>query len=92
MPIFEYKCTDCSNEFEELVFDREECPPCPKCHSTKTEKLMSAVRAKVGGGASAPAEGGIAPTPSADGDSGASFSATSPCAGCSGGDCSSCGS
>ncbi|NDV20397.1 zinc ribbon domain-containing protein [Pseudodesulfovibrio sp. JC047] len=85
MPIFEYKCSDCGHEFEELVFDRDECPPCPKCQSANTGKLMSAVRSKVNGGASAPAAnpGG--------GDSGPSFSATSPCSGCSGGDCSNCG-
>lgn len=88
MPIFEYKCKDCGNEFEELVFDREECPPCPKCDSAKTGKLMSAVRAKVGGGAAAPMDGGES---GGEADSGASFSSSSPCSGCSGGDCSSCG-
>jgi putative FmdB family regulatory protein len=83
MPIFEYKCNDCGNEFEELVFDRDECPPCPKCASDKTDKLMSAVRSRVGGGA-----------PDMGGDSepaAAPAAAPSPCAGCSGGDCSSCG-
>ena len=85
MPIFEYKCNDCGNEFEELVFDRDECPPCPKCQSAKTAKLMSAVRSKVGGGAPAPETG------SGETDSGSSFSSSSPCAGCSGGDCSNCG-
>lgn len=87
MPIFEYKCADCGHEFEELVFDRDECPPCPKCQSEETGKLMSAVRSRVGGGASAPAES------SAGGDEGGlSSSVSSPCSGCSGGDCSSCGS
>ncbi|BCS89659.1 FmdB family zinc ribbon protein [Pseudodesulfovibrio sediminis] len=83
MPIFEYKCSDCDNEFEELVFDRDECPPCPKCQSANTGKLMSAVRSKVGGFA-----------PDTGGDSGsnaAAPSAPSGCSGCSGGDCSSCG-
>ncbi|WP_319541897.1 zinc ribbon domain-containing protein [uncultured Pseudodesulfovibrio sp.] len=84
MPIFEYKCSDCDHEFEELVFDRDECPPCPKCQSEKTGKLMSAVRSRIGG-ASAPQSGG------SDSDSGTSFSSSSPCSGCSGGDCSSCG-
>ncbi|MBG0789400.1 MAG: zinc ribbon domain-containing protein [Desulfovibrionaceae bacterium] len=89
MPIFEYKCNDCGHEFEELVFDREECPPCPKCQSEKTGKLMSAVRSKVGGFRPDTGDSGGS---SADADSGSSFSASSPCAGCSGGDCSSCGS
>lgn len=81
MPIFEYTCTECGHEFEELVFDREECPPCPKCSSTKTGKLMSAVRSKVGG--NAPDMGGESEAPAAP-------AAPSGCAGCSGGDCSGC--
>ncbi|GEM_PF-1681027 len=48
MPIYEYKCRECGFEFEELVFNRDECPKCPKCGSPKTEKLMSACKAKTG--------------------------------------------
>lgn len=81
MPIFEYKCNDCDNEFEELVFDRDECPPCPKCDSANTGKLMSAVRSRTSGGASeSGGESDTAPAPAA----------ASGCAGCSGGNCSSC--
>lgn len=90
MPIFEYKCNDCGNEFEELVFDRDECPACPKCQSTKTGKLMSAVRSKVGGFRPDTGDSGGA-SDSADSGGGSDFSSSSPCAGCSGGDCSSCG-
>jgi len=82
MPIFEYACNDCGNEFEELVFDRDECPACPKCGSAKTGKLMSAVRSRVGSGV--PDSGQSEPAAS-------SSAASSGCAGCSGGDCSSCG-
>ena len=78
MPIFEYTCEECGREFEELVFDRDECPPCPECASDRTCKLMSAVRSRVGG--STPEPSGDAPAPAA----------ASGCAGCSGGDCSSC--
>jgi len=42
MPIYEYKCRECGNEFEELVFSRDELPPCSECGSRKVEKLMSA--------------------------------------------------
>ncbi len=42
MPIYEYICADCENEFEELVFSRDETPPCPKCGSKNVTKLMSA--------------------------------------------------
>ncbi|OEU71012.1 MAG: FmdB family transcriptional regulator [Desulfovibrio sp. S3730MH75] len=81
MPIYEYKCADCGIEFEELVFNRDECPPCPECKSESTGKLISACKFKTGGGS----------------EEGAASSATAPssgssaCAGCSGGDCSSCG-
>lgn len=49
MPIYEYKCSDCGNEFEELVFNQDDAVTCPECKSEKTEKLMSACSAKTGG-------------------------------------------
>lgn len=52
MPIFEYKCAKCDNEFEELVFSQDELPPCPKCQSKDVDKLMSAAAVKTDGGSS----------------------------------------
>jgi putative FmdB family regulatory protein len=40
MPIYEYLCNACTDEFEELVFG-DEIPPCPNCGSDQTSKLMS---------------------------------------------------
>ena len=83
MPIFEYVCTRCKNQFEELVFGQDETAVCPSCGSTNTKKLMSCCRAKVGagtGGDDAPAATASAPARSGGG-----------CAGCSGGSCSTCG-
>ncbi len=77
MPIFEYKCADCGEEFEELVFGDDK-PACPKCSSNNTNKLMSCCRFGSGGGSPIT-------------DRASSPSAGSGCAGCSGGDCSSCG-
>ena len=86
MPIFEYSCNACSHEFEELVFSRDECPPCPECGSEDTGKLMSACRAKTGG--ATPDVPDAAPSgPTYNG-----IGSANACAGCSGGDCSSCGS
>jgi putative FmdB family regulatory protein len=36
MPIFEYKCLKCGNQFEHLVIPttKDEEPTCPKCQST----------------------------------------------------------
>jgi len=49
MPIYEYICKECGNEFEELVFSQDASAPCPKCGSEKTEKLMSACAVKTDG-------------------------------------------
>lgn len=43
MPIYEYKCTDCSTQFElRHGFDTETELPCPKCKG-KTRRVFSAV-------------------------------------------------
>ncbi len=40
MPIFEYRCTSCQNEFETLVRSGD-IPACPKCASQNLAKLLS---------------------------------------------------
>jgi len=40
MPIFEYACPRCGNEFEALVRS-DTTPECPGCHSTQLEKKLS---------------------------------------------------
>ncbi len=44
MPIYEFKCKKCGEEFEQILFasDREEAVACPVCKSKQTRKLMSA--------------------------------------------------
>ena len=78
MPIYEYKCTDCNEEFEALVFKSDETVPCPKCEGKNIKRLMSACRHATGGsdagaGYSAPSSG-----------------SSSSCAGCTSGNCSTC--
>jgi putative FmdB family regulatory protein len=41
MPIFEYTCADCGSDFEELVFSRDETPPCPDCGCEDVAKRLS---------------------------------------------------
>jgi len=41
MPIFEYACKSCGNEFETLVRPNTDPPACPACKSTELEKLIS---------------------------------------------------
>jgi putative FmdB family regulatory protein len=40
MPLYEYVCTDCDNEFEALV-KHDEQAECPSCESAKTERRLS---------------------------------------------------
>lgn len=40
MPIYEYRCTKCSHEFEKLVRNNE-LPACPQCAAAEVEKKLS---------------------------------------------------
>lgn len=42
MPIYEYECCDCENEFEMFttLHERDQVK-CPKCHSKKVKRLIS---------------------------------------------------
>ncbi len=41
MPIYEYRCRACENQFELLVL-KSDTPACPACESADVEKLLSA--------------------------------------------------
>jgi putative FmdB family regulatory protein len=42
MPLYEYRCESCGNEFEELVSaSAEHGPPCPECGAEKPKRLYS---------------------------------------------------
>ncbi|MDR1659125.1 MAG: zinc ribbon domain-containing protein [Desulfovibrio sp.] len=75
MPIYEYLCEKCGNEFEELVFG-EDVPSCPQCGKKTTRRLMSRP-ARYRDGSS--------------GGEGVSSGSSGRCGGCSGGNCASCG-
>lgn len=47
VPLFEYRCDDCRQEFELLV-RRLEDVNCPRCGSRDLEKLLSATASSVG--------------------------------------------
>jgi putative FmdB family regulatory protein len=49
MPIYDYACSKCAEQFEVLVRNGEPVA-CPECGSTKLEKLLSAPVAHVAGG------------------------------------------
>lgn len=76
MPIYEYACCNCSEEFEKLVFRSDEAVTCPKCESTNVQKKMSVCGFKSGG------DKGAA--------SSRTSSVSSGCSGCAGGSCATC--
>ena len=78
MPLYEYVCTKCSKEFEELILKEGEQVSCPACGDKQTKKLLSRCRAKFAGGG----DPGEIPGSSSSGGS---------CSSCSGGSCASCG-
>jgi putative FmdB family regulatory protein len=49
MPIHEYKCDDCKEEYEELVALSEKSnPPCPACKSENTQRKISSCSSSAG--------------------------------------------
>jgi len=48
MPIYEYHCNECNNEFEKLMGfsdPQSNAPECPVCNSTNTRKRLSTIAA-----------------------------------------------
>jgi putative FmdB family regulatory protein len=41
MPIYEYECDGCGNQFEQLVRGGESAPACPRCQSDAVRRLHS---------------------------------------------------
>jgi len=53
MPIYEFRCNECGEEFEKFVVSQVKCP---KCGSDKVVKKISACA--IGGGDSSTSSGG----------------------------------
>jgi putative FmdB family regulatory protein len=49
MPLYEYTCRSCQNDFEALVRS-DETPACPSCGGEKLEKRFSVPAAHTSGG------------------------------------------
>jgi putative FmdB family regulatory protein len=43
MPLYEYQCRDCGEEFEKMArfSEAEQNPPCPQCQGKDTKKKIS---------------------------------------------------
>ncbi|MCW5964046.1 MAG: zinc ribbon domain-containing protein [Bryobacterales bacterium] len=70
MPIREFHCTDCGQEFEKIVRATAdpESIPCPTCGGHHLERKFSTFAPRMGAAKSAPApmacpSGGMCPTP-----------------------------
>jgi putative FmdB family regulatory protein len=74
MPIYEYHCESCGEDFEYIVFGSDQ-PDCTSCNSSEVSKLMSACGFVSKGG---------------NGESVKSSAADSSCGGCSAGSCAGC--
>ncbi len=48
MPIYEYSCNDCDNQFEVLVRG-EDSPACPSCESRDLKRLLSVPKVQSSG-------------------------------------------
>lgn len=53
MPIYEYVCAECKQEFELLVRG-DESPECPECGGSRLSKLISVPSAHSGTGVNPP--------------------------------------
>ncbi len=75
MPIYEYRCRECGDEFELLVRRDETGVKCPECDSSDIVRKFSAFAVK---------------SSSSSADRSAGAYAGGSCSGCSGGHCSTC--
>ena len=41
MPLYEYECRDCGNQFEALILRQSQPAACPSCQSVRLEQLIS---------------------------------------------------
>jgi putative FmdB family regulatory protein len=48
MPIFEYACTSCGNQFESLHRAAAPSPPCPSCGHAEVQRKLSTFAALSG--------------------------------------------
>jgi len=50
MPIYEYICDDCKNEFEKIVINKQQEISCPRCSSKRATIQLSVFSSATAGG------------------------------------------
>ena len=60
MPIYEFHCHKCDQDFETLVMRSDDVICCPHCDSKKVRRLMSGFAHKSAGGKMTSSHGGCA--------------------------------
>jgi len=48
MPLYDYQCSRCSNEFEDIALDSDAQPPCPQCSQSDRVARVRVARVTVG--------------------------------------------
>jgi putative FmdB family regulatory protein len=71
MPIYEYKCAKCNEEFETIVLGNDAAVTCPRCNGEDVKRLMSACGFK--------SSGSFTPSSGSSGCSGCSSTNCSTC-------------
>jgi putative FmdB family regulatory protein len=55
MPVYEYRCADCSTTFEKLIRNSEQKPgACPSCGKEQVSRVFSTFAVNVAASSSAP--------------------------------------
>jgi putative FmdB family regulatory protein len=60
MPIYEYECQACGQEFEKLVLNNSQLITCPNCQSEQVTKQFSVFSGRSGGKSIDTSSGGAA--------------------------------
>ena len=57
MPLYDYKCHHCDNQFEARHGFNDDAPPCPRCDSTDVQRLILSAPTVAGGMLTHPGDG-----------------------------------
>jgi putative FmdB family regulatory protein len=64
MPVYEYRCAKCGEEFEQFVrsITQQTAPTCPKCGASDVRKAISLVGTRGNSGSGRSVDASCAPT------------------------------